>query len=129
MNIVTDERVARFVGERVGSIIVPPFVAIGVEKAGEVVGGVVFNCFTGSDVEMTVAGEPKAFTRGFYRAVYRYVFDDLKANRISITTENHHVVTLAERLGAKVEGIKRNCFGEGRDGFILGILKKEWALT
>jgi hypothetical protein len=42
------ERVARFVGERCGSIIYPPFTAMGIERSGQITAGVVFNCYTGT---------------------------------------------------------------------------------
>lgn len=126
--IVTDERVARFVGERCKTIIYPPFTCMGIERDGEVVAGVIFNCFTGCDVEMTVAGDAKAFTRRFYRAVKYYVFTQMGCLRISATTESKPVVELAKRLGAQTEGCKRNHFGIGRDGIVLGILKEEWKI-
>lgn len=126
--IVHDERVAEFVGERIGSKIVPPYTAIGVETDGKIIAGAVFNCFTGPDIEMTVAGEARAFTRGFYRLVYRYVFDQLGCIRLSATTENADVVRLAERLGGRVEGMKRDLFGKGRDGFLVGFLKEDWVV-
>ena len=123
LRIVDDLRVPRFVGERVGRIIVPPFTSMGLEKDGEIIGGVVFNGFTRDDIEVTIAGR---FTRGFIQAVGRYVFDQLAVQRLSITTEQPLVVRIAERLGGQIEGMKRNCFGPGRDGFLLGILKDEW---
>ena len=96
---------------------------MGLEKDGEIIGGVVFNGFTRDDIEVTIAGR---FTRGFIQAVGRYVFDQLAVQRLSITTEQPLVVRIAERLGGQIEGMKRNCFGPGRDGFLLGILKDEW---
>jgi hypothetical protein len=126
--IVTDDRVARFVGERCETIIYPPFTCIGVERDGAVIGGAVFNCFTGCDVEMTVAGEARAFTRQFYRAVRDYVFRQMGCLRVSMTTESNQVIELAKRLGAQTEGCKRNHFGIGRDGIVLGILKENWKI-
>lgn len=126
--IVTDDRVAAFVGERVGSIISPPYTAAGLERNGRIVAGVIFNCFTGTDVEVTVAGEPGAFTKSFIRMVRQYVFETLGCLRISITTEQPHVIKIAKRLGAQTEGRKRNLFGKGRDGIVLGILKEDWKL-
>lgn len=122
--IVCDDDVARFVGERYGTIICPPFTAMGIERDGEIVGGVVFNNFTRNDVHISVAGE--GFHRGFLRAVGRYVFDQLGCLRISIETEQDRVVDLAKRLGAQTEGRKRNHFGRGRHAIVLGILKEDW---
>lgn len=123
MKIVDDERVARFVGEKVGRIIVPPFTTMGIERDGEIVGGVVFNGYTREDIEVTIAGR---FTRGFIVEVGRYVFGKLGCLRMSITTEQPKVVRIAERMGGQIEGMKRNQFGPGRDGYILGILKEDW---
>ena len=122
--IVTDERVARFVGERCGTIICPPYTAMGIERDGKITAGVVFNCFTGNDIAVTVAGGP--FNRGFIAAVGRYVFEQVGCLRMSITTEQPKVIEIAQRLGAKVEGLKRNHFGKDRDGTVLGILREDW---
>jgi len=122
--IVTDERVARFVGERCGTIIYPPFTAMGIEKDGQVTAGVIFNCYTGNDISVTVAGGP--FNRGFIAAVGRYVFEQIGCLRMSITTEQPKVIEIAHRLGAQTEGLKRNHFGKGRDGTVLGLLREDW---
>ena len=122
--IVTDERVARFVGERVHSIIYPPFTCMGIERDGEIIAGVIFNCFSGKDVAVTVAG--RGFTRGFIAAVGKYVFEHLGCLRITITTSQPHVISIAHRLGAQTEGAKRNHFGKGKDATVLGILREDW---
>ena len=122
--IATDERVARFVGAQIGCIIYPPFTCMGLEQDGEIVGGAVFNCFTGHDVELTVAG--KGWTRAFYRAVGEYVFGQLGCVRFQMTTDQESVAQLAERLGGKREGVLRDKFGRGRDGIVLGVLEQEY---
>jgi hypothetical protein len=63
----------RFVGERCGTIIYPPFTAMGIERDGEITAGVVFNCYTGNDIAVTVAGGP--FNRGSSRQLGKYVFE------------------------------------------------------
>jgi hypothetical protein len=122
--IVTGERVARFVGERCGTIIYPPFTAMGIEQDGEVTAGAVFNCYTGNDISVTIAGGP--FTRRFIKAVGNYVFEQIGCLRMSITTEHYKVIEYAQRLGAQTEGLKRNHFGKGRHGTVLGILREDW---
>jgi hypothetical protein len=122
--IVTDERVAKFVGERCETIIYPPFTAMGIEKDGQITAGVIFNCYTGNDIAVTVAGGP--FNRAFIAAVGKYVFEQIGCLRMSITTEQPKVIEIAHRLGAKSEGLKRNHFGKGRDGVVLGILREDW---
>nr|WP_311538569.1 GNAT family protein [uncultured Bradyrhizobium sp.] len=122
--IVVSDEVARFVGERCNTIIYPPFTAMGIERGGEIVAGVVFNCFTHYDVHVTVAG--RGFTRAFLRGVGNYVFYQLGCLRMSVTTEQERVIDYAKRLGAQTEGRKRNHFGRGRHAIVLGILKEDW---
>jgi len=124
VKLVTDARVAKFVGDRVDRTIYPPFTSLGIERGGEVVAGAVFNCYTGADIHLTAAGE--RFTRGFIRHMGRYVFDQLKCERMTVITEQPEVSALTIRLGGVIEGTLRNQFGAGRDGVILGILKGEY---
>ncbi len=122
--IVDDERVARFVGERVGSIIFPPFTCMGIERNGEITAGVVFNCFTGHDLNVTIAGH--GWTKGFLAEVGHYVFSQLGCLRITTVTEQPEIVRIAERLGGEIEGLLRNHFGPSRDAFVVGILAEDW---
>lgn len=122
--IVTDNRVAAFVGERCGVAFVPPWTCMGIERDGEIIGGVIFNVFEGADVHVSVAG--RGWSAAFLAEVGHYVFDILKCERITAQTEQPKVVRLAERLGGQIEGLKRNHFGKGRDAFIVGILKEDW---
>lgn len=122
--IVTDERVPAFVSALVGKRFVPPFTAMGVERDGEVVGGVVFNVFEGADLHVTVAG--RGFNRGFLADVGAYVFQQLGCERMTVLTEQPRIVRIAERLGGQLEGLLRNHFGPGRDGFLVGILREEY---
>ena len=124
--IVTDERVAQFVGDHIDAIIYPPFTAMGIERDGQIQCGAVFNCFTGHDIEMTIAGH--GWTRGFVRGVGQYVFQQLGCVRLQMTTEQERVARMAERLGARREGVLRDKFGRGRDGIILGVLQEEYTI-
>lgn len=126
--IVTDERVARFVGDRNAHRVIPPYTALGVEVEGDIIAGAVFRNFIGTDIEVMVVGDVKAFTPRFVRAIGRYVFspDQLGCLRLTMWTDQERVVALAERLGARVEGCKRNGFGVGRDAFLLGVLREDW---
>lgn len=122
--IVDDERIALFVGERVDTVIVPPFTCMGIERGGEIIGGVVFNHFTGFDTHITVAG--RGWTKGFFAEVGHYVFDQLQCLRMTAVTEQIEVVRLAERLGGEIEGMMRNHFGPGRDAYIVGMTREDW---
>lgn len=122
--IVSDGRVAPFVAKACNTRIIPPYTAVGIEQAGEIIGGVVFNHFTGADVHLTVAG--RGWTKGFLADVGQYVFGKLGCERMTLVTEQPRVVRQAERLGGKVEGLMRNHFGKDRPGFIVGILKDDY---
>lgn len=122
--IITDERVAIFVSETIGVAFVPPFTAMGIERGGEIIAGVIFNCFEGADLHVSVAGH--GWTRQFFKAVGQYVFGQLGYLRMTAITEHPEIVRLGERLGGQVEGMLRNHFGPGRNGFIVGILKEEY---
>lgn len=122
--IVSGNHVAQFVSKRLRFALCPPYYAIGIERGGEIIGGMLLNCFEGADVHVTVAGQ--GWTRGFLHSAGDYVFEQLGCERATITTEQSHVEALALRLGGKREGVLRNHFGKGRDGIIVGILRDEY---
>jgi hypothetical protein len=115
-----------FVAREVGTAFYPPLTAIGEERGGEVVAGIVFNCWTGRDIELTVACRRGALSRTLLRTAGAYVFGQLGCGRATFTTENRAVVGLAKRLNAQTEGRKRNLYGPGRHGIILGIMREDW---
>lgn len=122
--IVSDERVIRFVSEVIGVGFCPPFVAIGTEKDGVIINGVIINVIENHDVHVSIAGH--GWTKGFLAEVGHYVFNTLGCIRMTAITEDPAVVRIAERLGGSVEGALRSHFGPGRDAFIVGILKQEY---
>lgn len=122
--IVNDDRVAVFVAEQLGALFYPPFTCLGIERDGEIIGGVVFNVFEGFDLHVSVAG--RGFTKAFMAEVGQYVFGHLGKLRMTIVTERPRVARIAQRLGGKVEGCLRDHFGPGRDAFLVGILKSEY---
>jgi hypothetical protein len=125
----SDQRIADYVCKRTGIVLGEAFTTLGVIIDGHVCAGVVFNHYTGNDIHVTVAGKPIGFTPIFLRRVADYVFGELGCLRISVTTEKQIVVDIAMRLGAKIEGCKRDHFGIGRDGIMLGLLKHEFVMT
>lgn len=126
--IVTDDRVAKYVSLKCECQLMPPFTAMGIERDGEIVAGVVFNNMSARDIEVTVAGERGVFTRDFIRAVGQYVFSALDCTRMSITTRSLDVCKIAVRLGGSCEGIKRDRHGEGQHAYMFGILRKDWKM-
>lgn len=124
--IVTDRRVSLYVGQRNEQPIEPPFTAMGVERNGAIVAGAIFRNFNGPDCDVMVVGGVAAFSPLFIRSIGRYVFGKIGCCRLSMATDQPRVVELALRLGAKVEGLKRDGFGPGRDVTLLGVLRSEW---
>jgi hypothetical protein len=127
---VSDQRIADYVCKRTGIVLGgSDFTALGVIEDGRIIAGLVFNHFTGNDIHMTAAGEPRGFSPIFLRRVGDYVFGELGCLRVSFTTERRGVIKRAMRLGARVEGFKRDHFGIGRAGTMLGLLKDDWILA
>lgn len=123
--IISGVPVVEYVAARVGSELFPPCSGIGEVRDGLIISGVVFNCFTGPDIEITVASDGM-LSRSLLRSCGAYVFTQLGCERATITTESEQVAALAARLGAQTEGRKRNQYGQGRDGIVLGILREDW---
>lgn len=126
--IISGALVADYVASRIGKKLIEPYAALGTIRNGRIVAGVVFNSWTGPDIEITVASEPGGLTRRLLRECADYAWSQAQAVRVSITTESPEVVALAQRLGGTVEGIKRNGFGPGRDAIMIGILKSEFII-
>lgn len=124
--IVTDDRVIEFVCGTLGVNFFQGCTALGLEDDGKIVAGFLFNNHTTYDIEITVAGSPNSAAPAFLRRVGGYVFEELGCLRMTITTAQEKIVELATRLGAQTEGRKRNHFGKGRDGIVLGILREDW---
>lgn len=124
MRIVTDDRVAIFCAERLGVLFAPPFRCLGIERGGDIVGGVVFNFPEACNIHASVAGT--GWTKAFLAACGKMAFESLGPRRVTIVTEQPHVVRLAERLGGKIEALLREHFGEGRDAIVIGVLKSEF---
>lgn len=124
--IVEGEEVAQWVGDRIGRVICTPYTAMGVSSDGEIIGGVVFNLWTGPNIHITAAGSPGAWSRIFLRRLSAYAFDELGCIRATFTTENPLAVDVCQRLGARHEGTMRNAYGPGRDALIFGLLKDDW---
>lgn len=122
--IVVGQQVAEFVSDRLGFGLCPPYAAMGIERDGEIIAGVLFNHFEGADVHVTIAGQ--GWTPGFMRAVGHYVFNALDCERMTAVTEQPSIVKIAKRMGGDVEGRLRNHFGRDRDGLLIGILRDSY---
>jgi hypothetical protein len=109
-------RIAEWVGNRLGVIISPPYVAIGMTDDDRLYcGGVIFNSWNGANIEITVAMD-RGPTRGVIRALQHYVFVQSKATRVTAHTKrsNKKVRKLLPRLGFKYEFTRERYYGPSR---------------
>lgn len=121
-----DEAVAQWVASITGKPFHPPFTTIGaVNPEGHLTGGFVFTGFNGSSIEMSLAGHGVT-DRSLWRAILKYVFEQLKADRIQIHTasSNKAVRKLAPRLGFSFEGKSRRFYGS-EDAFVYALVRDD----
>lgn len=97
------------------------------DQAGNILGVVVFSRFTTGNCEVTVAAtDPRFISRKFAIAVAAYAFIQMECRRVTamIAVGNEKSLSLAQRLGFRMEGTCRDWFQSG-DAYILGLLKKD----
>lgn len=122
------ERVAKWCQKRLPDYIgwSGPYVAIGYERHGELVGGVVFTQYTVTNITITSVLEAP-LTRKFMRAIYFYPFLQLKVRRVTALVDKLNAVSreLLEHDGYVEEGCLREAAPNGDDVMVYGLLKKD----
>lgn len=117
MDIVTghDSIVAQWASERMGQEFHPPYVAVGFLRDQRLCGSAIFNDWNGFNIEVTIYG-PGAMCRVSIRYVYRYVFMQIGALRLTARTRRSNKVMckLLPRLGFTFEGAEPWYFGPGK---------------
>lgn len=126
LEIVQGQPVAAFLGEQLGTVFALPYLAIGYSKGGQIMGGAVFNGYTGRNVDVSAANTQPTWPRAFVQFFGEYLWDNLKVERATMITKfEHEHICLA--MGAKREGVLRNWYPDA-DAVICGLLKEEWKL-
>ncbi len=119
----------RFVAERVGAETFKDYAAIGLEQAGELIAGVLFDNKSGANIHMHVASNETRhwMTPAYMAACFRYAFVQAACNRITglVRADNVDAQRFDEHLGFKREGQLRAACTDGTDLIIYGMLKSE----
>jgi len=112
--------VGRWVCSRIGgSFDASSATAIGLERDGELIAGVVFDHFNGRSISMHVAGEGGHWmTRGYAKACFGYVFNQLKVKKVIglVDSANLAARRYDEHLGFRLESVITDA---GREGDLL----------
>lgn len=123
------ERVMSFVADRVGEKQLFNYSAIGLERDGELIAGVLFEQHNGPNVMMHVAsdGSRHWMTPAYMAACFRYPFLQLKVNRVSglVRADNADAQRFDEAMGFTREGILREGAADGTDLILYGMLARE----
>lgn len=100
--------------------------SIGYVVDDKIKAGCVFNWFTGTNVQMHVAGTGMWAKKEFINTCFRFAFNKLGVLRVTglVPVSNEKAIKLNEHLGFKVEGTLRMSDGYD-DLLIMGMLKEE----
>jgi RimJ/RimL family protein N-acetyltransferase len=100
--------------------------AIGFERHGQLVSGVVYNHFSGNDIAMNVAGTGLWASPDALKVYFNYPFIQLKCQRVTayVASKNRKCLALVERLGFIPEGRLREGLPDD-DLLMLGMLRRE----
>lgn len=126
----SDRAVGEWVRERIPGIEgwMGDFVTMGFVLDGELLGGVVYDAYTGFDVNMHQCIEDsRVVTRGTLRAAFSFPFMQLRCQRVTglVPSSNLAAQRFDEHLGFVLEGRKRHAFPNGDDELIYGMLKAD----
>ena len=120
--------VGAWVCERLNSVFDPlTGTAIGQERDGQIVGGVVYDNFRGASICMHVAGSDGHWmSREFLRAVFGYPFDQLGVKKVLGTVDSPNVAAqqFDEHLGFVLEATLRDA-GRGGDLLIYSMTRAQ----
>lgn len=124
-NIVSCPEVGEWVADRVGGKYHPDdSQAIGLEKNGEIIAGVIFERYNGQSMWMHVAIEGR-LTPSYLKAVFKYAFIDCDVEKLigTVASTNVKAIKFDENLGFTEECRIRDATPDG--DIILYTMSKE----
>lgn len=127
--IVSDPaRVYSFCKQFIPIPVVSGMKGLGLERDGELIAGVVYEGYNGTNVWMHVAAEPGArwMTRDYLRYCFYYPFVELGCKRVSgyVEASNTEARRFDEHLGFKREAVLEGAATDGGD-VILYVMRRE----
>lgn len=102
--------------------------AVGFSKDGQLVAGAIFTNYTGFDVTISLASKVKGWaTKQTFPYIATLVFEKWHCRRLTaiIAKQNKHAREFSEKIGFKLEGVKRKGYRDNDDAMIYGMLKSE----
>lgn len=106
--------------------------ALGVVKGNRLIGGVIYCEFREiapgeHDIRMHCSGEPGWLTKATLRVLFGYPFCQLGCIRVTgvVARANKRALDLNRRLGFQIEGCIRDGYGTGKDGLLMGMLRRD----
>jgi RimJ/RimL family protein N-acetyltransferase len=124
-----DIRVNAFLRTHVPGMSLPDYRAIGLEKEGRIIAGVVYENFNDSNVWFHLAIEPgERLTKNFLTAMHDYPFGQLglTAMRAYVRASHEKAKAFMNGLGFMCEAALEGAGDKGED-MLVYVLKKEWA--
>lgn len=126
--IIDDERVYRFL--RSQGVELPRSAdqqGIGLERDGELVGGVLYERFNGSGIWMHDAGVGRWITKDLLKAAFEYPFIQLGVRNVwgSVESSNEKARRLNEHLGFKQHAVLTGAARDGGDVIIYRMTREE----
>lgn len=122
-----DETVADWAAWRLGFTngFLPPVEAIGfIDREGNLTGAIVFNAFTGIDIEMNVVGRGAVSREAFMLAAKHIVAKGCARVTATARADNHRSIRIIEWGGFQREGIARKMYRDC-DGVRFGMTAEE----
>lgn len=106
-----DERVSAWMVEQSNCRPMQFNIAVGLaDEAGELVGGIMFTGYNGSDAEVHYIG-PGNLTRRTVRTIFTIALKVFNLNRLTIRTRKESMARGVLKLGAVYEGLVKRLYG------------------
>lgn len=116
MIVLDASRIGPWVCERAGGTwVAGRGTAIGQERNGEIISGVLYEDYNGANVICHIAGVGRWATRKFLRVIFDYPFRQLGVKRITVpvASSNEKCVRFVQHLGFTLEACLKDAHPDG----------------